>query len=114
MTSPPPVQGLKEYQIPGLLELKSEYEAQLANLEGYRELAEGLEQAALNLVRQAVESAGVSPLLSPPLAHAEARASVGPEPLGVALLRDKCGFCTACITDCVTCVFGASREVAAP
>jgi hypothetical protein len=115
MTTPSagrPGQGLKENQIPGLVELKRGFEARLAELEGYSQLQEELETAALNLVRQAVERAGVSPLLSPPLAVAEARASMGPEPVGVAALRAKCGFCTNCITDCVTCVFGASRVAA--
>jgi hypothetical protein len=83
--------AMKEHQVKGLVELKTGFEARLAENAEYQHLADELREAALALVHETVKAKGIV-LNEVPI---------------LTLRPKKCLFCTACVTDCVSCVFHA-------
>lgn len=90
---------MKEYQVPGLMELKARYEKRLSRNKEYGALSEEFHTKALALVQKQLKSKKID-LSKAPILEASAKAG---------LASASCGFCTNCITDCRTCVFGAPR-----
>jgi hypothetical protein len=75
---------LRESDIPALVRLKAEYDPVGAKFHA----------DAMALVQEALKGKGID------FARTEA---------GTAGAKYTCGFCSICITDCATCVFGAPR-----
>jgi len=83
---------LKERDVPGLLELKMEYESKLAGVKDFQELKSEFEKSTMVLIKQAMLTKGI---------NLEGRLSPGQGPQA---LRGSCGFCEVCITACTDCV----------
>lgn len=86
---------MKESDIPGLLELKIEYESRLASMKEYQDLRSEFERASMSLIKEAILSKGIK------LEGELAASVVTSKPIQ----GGGCGFCTACITSCTSCVF---------
>jgi hypothetical protein len=88
---------VKESEIPGLLDLRIEYEKKIAGLKEYQELKAELDKTSMALIKEAMHSKSIK--LETGLED-KTRA----EPT-TAMVAESCGiFCTTCITPCVSCV----------
>jgi hypothetical protein len=83
---------VKERDVPGLIELKIEYESKLAGVKDLQELKSEFERATMGLIKEALRSKGIK---------LESGLATGQPQQG--LLRG-CGFCEVCITACTDCV----------
>jgi hypothetical protein len=81
---------MKEYEVKGLLELKRNYEGKLEDVKEYQDIRNEFQEESLALVKEALESKGIKPEETHILLEAPAH---------------NCGFCTLCVTTCVSCVF---------
>lgn len=90
---------MKESDVPGLLELKVEFESKLADLKEYQELKSELERASRNLIKEAIRRKGIK--LEPEL---EVSPRAATTPSHIEAISAVCGFCTNCITSCTGCV----------
>jgi len=82
---------LKEREIPGLLELKMEYESKLKGMKEFQELKSEFDRSTMSLVKEAMVSKGIK--LDGRLPTHETGG-----------LKASCGFCEVCITACTDCV----------
>ncbi|MGD0953380.1 MAG: hypothetical protein ABR985_13475 [Methanotrichaceae archaeon] len=78
---------MKENEVNGLNELRNEYSKKLANLKDYQDIRNEFENKSMALIKEAARAKGIKPEVFQPLA-------VG-----------GCGFCTTCISSCISCVF---------
>ncbi len=85
---------MKEHEVKGLEQLKAEYDARLAKLPDYEKLSKEFHDKALELVQEAIKTAGIKP------EQTELATKGGPGPL----MAKSCGFCKTCISDCAGCV----------
>ncbi len=85
---------MKESDVTGLVELRQEYEGKLRALPGYEDLETELKTRALDLMRQEMQRKGLA-IKETSLPHPD--------------LRTSCGFCTACVSACTSCVFHAAQ-----
>lgn len=83
---------MKEREVPGLMELKIEYESKLVGMKDFQELKSEFEKASMSLIKEVMRSKGIK--LESGLA---AQAPQGLRAAG-------CGFCEVCITACTDCV----------
>lgn len=91
---------MKESDIPGLLDLKMEYEAKVQELEGYNDLQSEFKRKVIELVRNAIQAENIEPkreMLRSIKLREDSMINMG------------CGIesCTSCITWCVQCVVNA-------
>jgi len=84
--------GLKESEVPGLMELKIEYESKMVGIKEFQDLKSEFDRSTMVLIKQAMLAKGIT--LGGGL-------STG---LGSQRLRGSCGFCEVCITACTDCV----------
>ena len=82
---------VKEREIPGLIELKMEFESKLAGMKEYQELKSEFDRSAMGLIKEAIRSKGI-------------RLESGRTPGSQPSLAVGCGFCEVCITACTDCV----------
>ena len=50
---------MKEREIPGLIELKMEFESKLAGMKEYQELKSEFDRSAMGLIKEAIRSKGI-------------------------------------------------------
>jgi hypothetical protein len=84
---------LKEREIPGLMELKFEYESKLVGIKDFQELKSEFERGTMVLIKEAMLTKGIK--LDGGLSPGQ-----GPQ----SLRANSCGFCEVCITACTDCV----------
>ncbi len=100
---------MKESEIPGLDELKAEYENKLKGVKEYQELTSEFDKATLGLIKEAMRSKGI--VLERSLSDERLIGDklAGGNVLGSLSGTDSCGVgCTHCITWCTPdCVMKA-------
>lgn len=79
---------MKERDIPGLLELKMEYETKLTGMKDFQELKAEFDRSTMTLVKEAMAAKGIR------LEGGRLPTTGGTQ----GLLRGSCGFCEVCIT----------------